>query len=232
QNMNAGGHMPEPEAAFSSSKPTAQNPGQPQGQGAPEGPAGGGEQAAAQPSPTGGAPTPTPTPEATPSSKPAAESQATTETATTANAGKGPAGMPAELWKGCVEAAEKTGADPFVLAAQMEKESQFGKALAGGSPSAADGLMQVEPTTRDAYAAKFEAKMGHAYDHANQKDQIAMAGVILADKGGDTKNMLQKYNGGDNWVPGTTDSYGREIKAQEYAATVMARAEAMKGSAG
>ena len=139
--------------------------------------------------------------------------------------------MPAELWKNCVEVGQKTGVDPFVLAAQMEKESQFGKALSG-SPSAGDGLMQVEPSTRQAYAGKFEAKMGHAYDHSNPKDQIAMAGVILGDKGGDATNMLQKYNGGDNWTPGTTDSYGREIKANDYAASVIARAQEMKKSAG
>jgi hypothetical protein len=58
-----------------------------------------------------------------------------------------------------------------------------------------------------------------------------MAAVILADKGGNATNMLQKYNGGDNWKPGTADSYGREIKADEYAASVTARAEEMKKSA-
>ncbi|UXH80452.1 transglycosylase SLT domain-containing protein [Roseateles amylovorans] len=141
--------------------------------------------------------------------------------------GKGPAGMPAELWQGCQDAAKKTGVDPYLLAAQMEKESQFGKGLSG-SPSAGDGLMQVEPGTRQAYAGKFQEKMGHAYDHGDPKDQIAMAGVILADKGGDATNMLQKYNGGDNWAPGATDSYGREIKAAEYAASVQARAQQMK----
>lgn len=160
----------------------------------------------------------------------ATASQAPTTSNVSADMGKAPAGMPAELWKNCVEAGQKTGVDPFVLAAQMEKESQFGKALSG-SPSAGDGLMQVEPSTRQAYAGKFEAKMGHAYDHNDPKDQVAMAGVILADKGGDATNMLQKYNGGDNWTPGTTDSYGREIKANEYAASVVARAEQMKKSA-
>ncbi|MDH0866023.1 transglycosylase SLT domain-containing protein [Mitsuaria sp. GD03876] len=143
--------------------------------------------------------------------------------------GRGPSGMPADLWQGCQEAAKKTGVDPYLLAAQMEKESQFGKALSG-SPSAGDGLMQVEPSTRQAYAGKFEQKMGHAYDHNDPKDQIAMAGVILADKGGDATNMLQKYNGGDNWTPGTTDSYGREIKANEYAASVLAKAQQMKAA--
>jgi hypothetical protein len=143
--------------------------------------------------------------------------------------GRGPAGMPAELWKDCQEAGRKTGVDPYILAAQMEKESQFGKGL-NGSPSAGDGLMQVEPGTRQAYAGKFQEKMGHAYDHNDPKDQVAMAGVILADKGGDATNMLQKYNGGDNWAPGATDSYGREIKAAEYASSVLARAQQMKAA--
>jgi hypothetical protein len=143
--------------------------------------------------------------------------------------GKGPNGMPAELWKDCQEAGKKMGVDPYILAAQMEKESQFGKGL-NGSPSAGDGLMQVEPGTRQAYAGKFQEKMGHAYDHNDPKDQVAMAGVILADKGGDATNMLQKYNGGDNWAPGATDSYGREIKAAEYASSVLAKAQQMKAA--
>jgi hypothetical protein len=144
-----------------------------------------------------------------------------------AEAGKAPDGVPQDMWNDDVEVGKKTGIDPYVLAAQEEKESQFGKALAG-SPSGGDGVLQVEPSTRQAYAAKFEAKMGHAYDHSSQKDQIAMAAVIEADKGGSTTNMLEKYNGGDNWAPGATDSYGRQIKADEYAASVTARAEQMK----
>lgn len=147
-----------------------------------------------------------------------------------ASVGKIPAGMPKDLWDCCVTASRKTGVDPYILAAQMEKESRFGAALVG-SPSCADGLMQVEPSTRAAYASKFQEKIGHAYIHGNKEDQVAMAALILAEKGGSTTNMLQKYNGGDNWVPGTCDSYGREIKAQEYAACVIARAAEMKGSA-
>lgn len=144
--------------------------------------------------------------------------------------GKAPAGMPQDLWELCVKAGEKTGVDPYILAAQMEKESRYGAALAG-SPSAGDGLMQVEPSTRAAYAAKFEAVMGHAYNHASKADQVAMAAVILADKGGSPTNMLLKYNGGDNWRPGVCDSYGRPIKADEYASTVIARARAMLAGA-
>jgi hypothetical protein len=144
--------------------------------------------------------------------------------------GKAPAGMPMDLWESCIAAGKKTGVDPYILAAQMEKESQYGKAL-NGSPSAGDGLMQVEPSTRAAYASRFQAIMGHAYNHASKDDQIALAGVILADKGGSPTNMLQKYNGGDNWRPGTVDSYGRVIKAEEYASTVLARARFLRGSA-
>ncbi len=141
--------------------------------------------------------------------------------------GNAPAAMPQDLWELCVAAGQKTGVDPYILAAQMEKESRFGQAL-NGSPSAGDGLMQVESSTRAAYAGKFLAKMGHAYNHASKADQVAMAAVIISDKGGTVTNMLQKYNGGDNWKPGTCDSYGREIKAAEYASTVIARAKAMQ----
>jgi hypothetical protein len=142
--------------------------------------------------------------------------------------GNPPPGMPPELWSYCVAAGEKTGVDPYILAAQMERESQYGRAL-HGSPSAGDGLMQVEPSTRAAYAARFQAVMGHAYDHSDPADQVAMAAVILADKGGGPRIMLQKYNGGDNWRPGVCDSYGRVIHADEYASSVLARAAAMKG---
>lgn len=180
----------------------------------------------------GGTPAPESNKSATESGSPApgAGGSGKSDSSTSADAGKPPAGMPKEMWGDCVEAGKKTGVDPYVLAAQMEKESQFGKAL-GGSPSGGDGLMQVEPSTRAAYGSKFEEKMGHSYDHGSKKDQVAMAAVILTEKGGDTTNMLQKYNGGDNWKPGTADSYGREIKADEYAATVSARAEEMKKSA-
>jgi len=212
-----GGFQPSPQAgSFGNSLP--QPAGGPLEGGGHAGPStgGAGGPSPAGPSPTAGSPAPT-------AGSPAPGN-------VTADPGKGPSGMPPELWQGCVEAGKKTGVDPYVLAAQMEKESQYGKALAG-SPSAGDGLMQVEPATRQAYAGKFQEKMGHAYDHNNQKDQIAMAGVILASKGGDTKNMLQKYNGGDNWAPGATDSYGRVIKADEYASTVLSRAQEMKGAA-
>jgi hypothetical protein len=227
QNFGAGASPSTPDA-FSCQRPT-----QPQGAGG----------AAGEPAPGGAAPTvasPAPAAAQAPAAvadpapaaaRPTAQAQAPAATDAPVDAGKGPVGMSSEQWQSCVDAGKKTGVDPFVLAAQMEKESRFGSGLAG-SPSAGDGLMQVEPTTRDAYAGKFEASMGHAYDHTNPKDQVAMAAVILADKGGDTRNMLQKYNGGDNWAPGTTDSYGRVIKADEYAATVMARAAEMRKAGG
>lgn len=187
----------------------------------------------------GGTPggTPGAAPGGTPSGEPAAgpgkpTTEGPAETPFTGEVGKGPAGMPQDKWQLCVEAGQKTGQDPYVLAAMMEKESQFGKALNGNSPSSGDGLMQVEPSTRQAYAAKFQEKMGHAYDHSSEADQVAMAGVILADKGGSTTNKLQKYNGGDNWQPGATDSYGRVIEADKYAASVEARAREMRASGG
>ncbi|AEG94077.1 transglycosylase SLT domain-containing protein [Ramlibacter tataouinensis] len=158
------------------------------------------------------------------------DTQATATGNVSADVGKPPAGMPAGLWQHCVEAGQKRGEDPFVLAAQMERESKFGKDLRGDSGG--DGLMQVEPGTRDTYAAKFQEKMGHAYDHADEKDQVALAAVILADKGGDLTSRLMKYNGGDNWAPGATDSYGRVIEADKYAAAVIARADEMRKSAG
>lgn len=142
-----------------------------------------------------------------------------------------PPGMPQYLWDYCVEAGKKTGVDPYILAAQMEKESHFGASLLG-SPSAGDGLMQIEPVTRGAYEAKFESVMGHPYDHTSAADQVAMAAVILADKGGSDTNMLQKYNGGDYWTVGARDSYGREIKAGEYAMWVLGRADFFRENAG
>ncbi|SEK64797.1 Transglycosylase SLT domain-containing protein [Roseateles sp. YR242] len=144
-----------------------------------------------------------------------------------ASSGRTPEGMPKELWDYCVEAGQKTNISPYILAAQMERESNFGRGLQG-SPSAGDGLMQVEPGTRSGYMAKFREQMGHGYDHGNPRDQVEMAAVILRDKGGSIQNMLQKYNGGDNWHPGATDSYGREIHADAYASAVMSRARQMQ----
>jgi hypothetical protein len=144
--------------------------------------------------------------------------------------GKKPARMPEHLWQYCVDAGRKTGIDPHVLAAQMERESGFGQGL-HGDPGAGDGLMQVEPGTRRAYADKFRQQIGHAYNHNDPKDQVALAAVIMASKGGNTWTQLVKYNGGDNWQPGARDSYGREIHAETYANAVMRRTREMQGGA-
>lgn len=138
--------------------------------------------------------------------------------ASTASVGNAPKGMPQDLWKDCVSAGNKFGVDPHVLAAQSKQESNFGKDLSGASGG--DGVMQVEPSTRAAYTGQFQEKMGHAYNQGSQSDQVEMAALIMSSKGGDTTAQLQKYNGGDNWKPGATDSYGRVIKADEYAASV------------
>ena len=147
-----------------------------------------------------------------------------------AKVGDAPAGMPQDKWQLCVEAGKQTGQDPYVLAAMMEKESQYGNALYGDS--AGDGLMQVEPGTRQAYAGKFRQVTGREYNHGSELDQVTMAGVILGDKGGDTATNLRKYNGGDNWYPGATDSYGRVIRADEYASSVASRANELRLSSG
>ncbi|WP_067269923.1 transglycosylase SLT domain-containing protein [Mitsuaria sp. 7] len=224
-----GGGGGSPSAAGGPS--SASGAGAPQGVGGPQGAPGAGDPQgpsnAYQPNNAYQAQQPTYAP---PVSNAAAPSNVG-DVSSTSGGGKAPAGMPAELWKDCQEAGKKTGVDPYILAAQMSQESEFGEGLKNGkSKSVADGLMQVEPGTRQAYAGKFQEKMGHAYDHNDPKDQVAMAGVILADKGGDATNMLQKYNGGDNWTPGATDSYGREIKATEYASSVLAKAQQMKAA--
>ncbi|BBP77432.1 lytic transglycosylase domain-containing protein [Pseudomonas gingeri NCPPB 3146 = LMG 5327] len=148
--------------------------------------------------------------------------------ASTADVGNAPKGMPQSLWKDCVESGKKFGVDPYVLAAQSKQESNFGKDLSG--PSGGDGVMQVEPSTRAAYASQFQEKTGHAYNHGSQSDQVAMAALIMGSKGGDTTSQLQKYNGGDNWKPGATDSYGRVIKADEYAASVEKIAQQLRNN--
>lgn len=145
-----------------------------------------------------------------------------------ADVGKAPQGMPQDLWKDCVTAGNKHGVDPFVLAAQAKKESDFGANRNGASGG--DGVMQVEPNTRAAHADEFRQKAGHDYDHASQADQVEMAAMIMSGKGGDTTNQLTKYNGGDNWAPGATDSYGRVIEAEKYAASVQQMAAELKAS--
>jgi hypothetical protein len=159
---------------------------------------------------------------------PVGKTDSTGGVASTANADKAPQGMPQELWKDCVAAGNKHGVDPLILAAQAKKESDFGANLNGASGG--DGVMQVEPNTRAAHADEFRQKAGHDYDHSSQSDQVEMAAMIMSGKGGDTTNQLTKYNGGDNWTPGASDSYGRVIEADKYAASVQQIAAELKAS--
>ncbi|MNO65848.1 Transglycosylase SLT domain protein [compost metagenome] len=118
----------------------------------------------------------------------------------------------------------KGGDFALLLSAVIKKESSFGAGLPG-SPSAGDGLMQVEPNTRNAYLSPFSAKFGHAYNHSSEQDQVYMGALILNEKMvrfGNIYNGLLHYNGGDYWYPGATDSYGRPILADQYANSVYA----------
>jgi hypothetical protein len=144
-----------------------------------------------------------------------------------ADPSKPPEGMSKDLWKDCLNACNRQGGDPFVLAAQLKQETQWGK----DTSNAADGIAQVEANTRQAYASKFRESTGHEYDHTNQSDQVELAQLIKVSKGGDETNQLMKYNGGDNWTPGATDSLGRTIEADSYAQKVLASAEDLRRSA-
>ncbi|MBN1412070.1 MAG: transglycosylase SLT domain-containing protein, partial [Spirochaetales bacterium] len=140
-----------------------------------------------------------------------------------------PAECPSDLWNYMVSATNALGmpADfSWLLAAVCKHESTFGAGLAG-SVSAGDGLMQVQPATRSAYAGMFSSTFGHAYNHASNSDQIAMGALILKDMivnycGGQYRCGCLKYNGGPNYVPGTVDAYGRPVYAEQYADEVMA----------
>lgn len=157
----------------------------------------------------GGGTTPTPTPNPTPS--PVTK----------------PAEVPSHIWTYVMNADNaygKGGDFALLLSAVIKKESSFGAGLPG-SPSAGDGLMQVEPNTRNAYLSPFSAKFGHAYNHSSEQDQVYMGALILNEKMvrfGNIYNGLLHYNGGDYWYPGATDSYGRPILADQYANSVYA----------
>lgn len=138
-----------------------------------------------------------------------------------------PEGMPGDLWKDCIHACNRQGGDPFILAAQLKQETQWGT----DKGNAADGVAQVEASTRDAYAARFRESTGHDYDHSSQADQIELAQLIKVSKGGDERNQLMKYNGGDNWAPGALDSLDRPIHADTYATQVLTSAEELRRSA-
>ncbi|MGZ7442560.1 carbohydrate-binding protein [Paenibacillus sp. TH7-28] len=138
-----------------------------------------------------------------------------------------PAEVPSHIWNYVVNADNaygKGGDFALLLSAVIKKESSFGAGLPG-SPSAGDGLMQVEPNTRNAYLSQFSAKFGHAYNHGSEQDQVYLGALILNEKivrFGNIYNGLLHYNGGDNWYPGATDSYGRPILADQYANAVYA----------
>ncbi|MCX7747064.1 MAG: carbohydrate-binding protein [Clostridia bacterium] len=133
-----------------------------------------------------------------------------------------PAEVPNDIWEYTMNADRKFGKNgdfALLLCAVIKKESNFGAGL-GGSPSAGDGLMQVEPNTRNAYASKFSATFGHAYNHSSLQDQVYMGALILNEmiaKFGSIYQGLLHYNGGENWYPGAVDSYGRPILADQYA---------------
>jgi len=118
----------------------------------------------------------------------------------------------------------KGGDFALLLCAVIKKESNFGAGLSG-SPSAGDGLMQVEPNTRNSYLSKFSSTFGRTYNHSSEQDQVCMGAMILDEKiakFGNIYNGLLHYNGGDYWYPGATDSYGRPILANQYADAVYA----------
>ncbi|MGG3280447.1 carbohydrate-binding protein [Paenibacillus solani] len=138
-----------------------------------------------------------------------------------------PGEVPSHIWTYVMNADNaygKGGDFALLLSAVIKKESSFGAGLPG-SPSAGDGLMQVEPNTRNAYLSQFNSKFGHTYNHNSEQDQVYLGALILNEKivkFGNIYNGLLHYNGGDNWYPGATDSYGRPILADQYADAVYA----------
>lgn len=138
-----------------------------------------------------------------------------------------PSEVPSHIWTYAMNVDNKFGKGgdfALLLCAVIKKESSFGAGLPG-SPSAGDGLMQVEPNTRNAYLSQFSARFGRAYNHSSEQDQVCMGALILDEKivrFGNIYNGLLHYNGGDYWYPGATDSYGRPILADQYANSVYA----------
>ncbi len=138
-----------------------------------------------------------------------------------------PSEVPSHIWTYTMNVDNKYGKGgdfALLLCAVIKKESNFGAGLSG-SPSAGDGLMQVEPNTRNSYLSKFSSTFGRTYNHSSEQDQVCMGAMILdekIDKFGNIYNGLLHYNGGDYWYPGATDSYGRPILANQYADAVYA----------
>ncbi|CDN41972.1 transglycosylase SLT domain-containing protein [Paenibacillus sp. D9] len=137
-----------------------------------------------------------------------------------------PAEAPGYIWNYAVNADNRFGKNgdfALLLCAVIKKETNYGTYTSG--PSGADGLMQVEPNTRNGYSSQFLSTFGHAYNHGDQQDQVYMGAMILNDminRGGYIWKGLALYNGGPNWYPGATDSYGRVIHAEQYADEVYA----------
>ncbi|WP_313563210.1 carbohydrate-binding protein [Ruminiclostridium cellobioparum] len=138
-----------------------------------------------------------------------------------------PSEVPSNIWTYTMNVDNKFGKGgdfALLLCAVIKKESSFGAGLPG-SPSAGDGLMQVEPNTRNAYLSQFSSTFGRTYNHSSEQDQVCLGALILNEKiakFGNIYNGLLHYNGGDYWYPGATDSYGRPILANQYADIVYA----------
>ena len=138
-----------------------------------------------------------------------------------------PSEVPSSIWTYTMNVDNKFGKGgdfALLLCAVIKKESSFGAGLPG-SPSAGDGLMQVEPNTRNAYLSQFSSTFGRTYNHGSEQDQVCLGAMILNEKiakFGNIYNGLLHYNGGDYWYPGATDSYGRPILANQYADIVYA----------
>ncbi|GGA34178.1 transglycosylase SLT domain-containing protein [Paenibacillus physcomitrellae] len=136
-----------------------------------------------------------------------------------------PGEAPSYIWNYAVNADNhfgKNGDFALLICAVIKQETSYGANL--GGVSGGDGLMQVEPNTRNAYSGEFSSTFGHAYNHNDQQDQVYMGAMILNDMinlaNGDVWRGLVNYNGGPGWYPGATDSYGRPILADQYANTV------------
>ncbi|GFZ34020.1 hypothetical protein CSC2_45460 [Clostridium zeae] len=136
-----------------------------------------------------------------------------------------PSEVPSNIWGYAMNADNRFGKNgdfALLICAMIKQESSFGAGLTG--VSAGDGLMQVEPNTRNAYSSEFQSTYGHYYDNNNAQDQVYMGSMIVNDMinlaGGNIYKGLEYYNGGQNWYPGATDSYGRPILADQYANTV------------
>ncbi|WP_195724329.1 transglycosylase SLT domain-containing protein [Paenibacillus monticola] len=133
-----------------------------------------------------------------------------------------PAEAPSYIWNYAVNADNRFGKNgdfALLICAVIKQETSYGADSSG--PSGGDGLMQVEPNTRNGYSGKFSSTFGHAYNHSDQQDQVYMGAMILNDMinlagANNIWRGLVNYNGGPNWYPGATDSYGRPILVDQY----------------